>query len=93
MALALNDEYRYRYEKEVDDESAVVARGLPKPPLKDAGLTEFVQVMPDEYKVTGDPVSAYRRFYVEEKSRFALTERRISIPLAPGRRRSSRRMS
>ncbi len=76
LALALNDEYRYRFEKAVDHESAVVARRLPQPPLKGVGLTEFVQAMPDEYKVPGDPVSAYRRFYVEEKSRFATWTRR-----------------
>ena len=76
LALALNDEYRYRFNKSVDHNSAVVVRGLPQPHLKDIGLTEFVQAMPDQYKIPGDPVSAYRRFYVEDKSRFATWTRR-----------------
>ena len=76
LALALNNEYRYRFRKTVDHESAVVARGLPQPPLQNAGLTEFVQAMPDEYKIPGDPVAAYRRLYIEEKSHFATWTRR-----------------
>ncbi|MFV0489820.1 MAG: hypothetical protein ACK5NL_21920, partial [Vibrio fluvialis] len=35
------------------------------------GLTEFAQAMPDEYKIRGDAVSAYRRFYLGEKMGFA----------------------
>lgn len=76
LALALNDEYRYRFEKNVDHGSAVVVRGLPQPPLDDIGLTEFAQAMPEEYKVPGDPVAAYRRFYIGEKSVFAGWTRR-----------------
>ena len=41
------------------------------------GLTEFAQAMPEKYKVSGDPVSAYRGFYVGEKLRFAKWTRRI----------------
>ena len=33
--------------------------------------TPFAQAMPDEYKVEGDAVSAYRKYYIGEKSRFA----------------------
>lgn len=32
---------------------------------------EFVQAMPEQHRVPGDPVAAYRRYYVAEKARFA----------------------
>ena len=76
LALALNDEYRYRYTKEADHKSAMVVQGLPLPPIEDVGLTEFAQAMPDEYKVPGDPVRAYREFYHGEKAHFAKWTRR-----------------
>jgi hypothetical protein len=41
-----------------------------------AGLTEFAQAMPDEYKVPGDAVLAYRQFYLGEKMGFAKWTRR-----------------
>jgi hypothetical protein len=70
LALALNDEYRYRFNSEMDHRSAVVASSLSVPPLSDSGLTEFAQAMPEEYRIPGDPVAAYRRYYVAEKSEF-----------------------
>ena len=76
LALALNDEYRYRYRAASDHESARVVRGLSPPDIADHGLTEFAQAMPDRYRVPGDPVEAYRRFYIGEKSRFAKWTRR-----------------
>ncbi len=71
LALALNDEYRCRFETGRDHRSAVVAGELPHPPIPDPGLTEFAQAMPDRYKVSGDAVAAYRRFYIGEKAGFA----------------------
>lgn len=79
LALSLNDEYRYRFERSEDHGSAVVAGGLAWPPIRDTGLTSFAQAVPDAYKVPGDPVRAYRRFYIAEKARFATWTRR-SIP-------------
>jgi hypothetical protein len=76
LALALNDEYRYRFRRSTDHHSATVARALRPPPLKDIGLTDFTQAMPDKYRIEGDPVSAYRRFYVGEKARFVTWTRR-----------------
>tara|TARA_R100000908_G_C3753916_1_gene148263 strand:- start:3669 stop:3959 length:291 start_codon:yes stop_codon:yes gene_type:complete len=34
-------------------------------------LTEFAQAMPDDFKVRGDAVSAYRNYYSNDKRRFA----------------------
>lgn len=76
LALALNEEYRYRYCVSRDHRSADVARELSPPQINDLGLTEFAQTMPDKYKVPGNAVAAYRRFYVGEKSHFAKWTRR-----------------
>ena len=76
LALALNDEYRFRFRGSSDHKSARVVQDLAIPRMPDLGLTEFAQVMPDEFKVEGDPVRAYRRFYIGEKSRFVKWTRR-----------------
>jgi hypothetical protein len=76
LALNLNQEYRYRFDSDQDHKSAIVARDLPEPPIDDLGITEFAQAMPDEYKVPGDAVLAYRRFYLAEKSAFATWTKR-----------------
>jgi len=76
LALALNDEYQYRYRVLRDHRSASMVRDLSPPHIDDLGLTEFAQAMPDKYKVPGDAVAAYRRFYVGEKWQFAKWTRR-----------------
>lgn len=76
LALALNDEYRYRYRRELDHKSATVVRQLVAPPIADLGLTAFAQAMPECYRVAGDAVQAYRRFYIGEKAHFATWTRR-----------------
>jgi hypothetical protein len=76
LALNLNREYRYRFGRHRDHASAAVARELPRPPIKNRGLTEFAQAMPDEYKYPGDAVRAYRRFYIAEKATFATWTKR-----------------
>ena len=71
-ALALCDEYECRYNR------THATRGLiewlvTNYPEKVYGLhrTPFAQAMPDEYKVTGDAVAAYRAYYLGEKRHFA----------------------
>ena len=76
LALTLNDEYHYRFRSASDHESARVCRDLSVPDIADHGLTEFAQAMPERYRVQDDPVEAYRRFYIGEKSRFAKWTRR-----------------
>ncbi len=76
LTLQLNSEFKYRYRKEADHASAAVARDLLPPPLPDIGLTEFAQAMDAKYQAPGDPVRAYRNFYIAEKSRFAAWTRR-----------------
>jgi len=76
LALALNREYRYRYQREVDHASIAVLSALVGMDYVDRGPTEFAQAMPDQYKVRGNAVRAYRAYYRGEKARFATWTRR-----------------
>lgn len=76
LAFALNDEYKYRYRKTTNHSSINVLEEISKIKFESFGLTEFAQAMPDQYKVSGDAVSAYRKFYVGEKMKFAKWTRR-----------------
>ena len=76
LALALNDEYRYRYPVSSDHKSAAVIRSLSPPRIDDVGLTEYALAMPDKYMVPRDAVQSYRNFYIGEKSGFAKWTRR-----------------
>lgn len=79
LALALNREYRFRFQREVDHKSIFVLNDISNFLYDDAGLTEFAQAMPDQYRVPGDAVIAYRQFYFGEKMKFAKWTRR-NIP-------------
>jgi hypothetical protein len=76
LALALNEEYRYRYGPESDHKSIEVVTAVQVFEFDDVGLTPFAQAMPDEYKVPGNAVAAYRNFYIGEKLTFATWTRR-----------------
>jgi hypothetical protein len=71
FTLALNDEYKYRYNKECDHKSAAICRLLKEPNMEDEGMTERPQCMPDQYKVAGDATQGYRNYYIGEKQYFA----------------------
>ena len=79
LALELNTEYRFRYEKDSDHKSISVLSEITNCSYENEGLTEFAQAMPDEYKVPGDAVKAYRQFYLGEKMKFAKWSKR-SVP-------------
>jgi len=76
LARALNREYRYRYRTSEDHLSLAVIDRIEPMEFASTGLTDFPQAMPEEYRVPGDPVQAYRNFYVGEKLRFARWTRR-----------------
>lgn len=76
LTLALNAEYQYRYQKPQDHKSIAVLGHISGMRYASEGLTPFVQAMPDEYRVEGDAVRAYRQFYRGDKSRFAKWTRR-----------------
>ena len=71
LTLLLNDEYQYRFDKQRDHRSIEVLHSISGHRYARRGLTPFAQAMPDEYKVPGDAVKAYRRFYIAEKQYFA----------------------
>ena len=71
LTRALNAEYRYRFNKDTDHKSMAVLERILDMPFERRGLTPFPQAMPDEFKVPGDTVQAYRNFYIGDKMRFA----------------------
>ncbi len=80
LAMALNGEYRYRFDKDTDHKSIHVLDDIADYTYEDRGLTDFAQAMPDKYKVKGDAVKAYRKFYIGEKMSFAKwTKRRVPV--------------
>jgi hypothetical protein len=76
LTLFLNDEYRYRFDRQKNHQSIEVLKSISGYRYGRRGLTPFAQAMPNDYKVTGDPVAAYRRFYIAEKRSFARWSRR-----------------
>ena len=76
LTRELNKEYRYRFNKDKDHKSMSVLDAIVEIQFEDVGLAEFAQAMPEQYKVTGDAVSAYRQFYRAEKMGFAKWSRR-----------------
>lgn len=77
LGLALNDEYKYRYNKNINHKSADVIINLPMPEIKAIGLTKRPQAMPDQYKKI-DPIEAYRAYYIGEKQKlFKWTKRNV----------------
>ena len=68
-ALALGEEYTYRYGK-VHKSIRDCVLNLPSLQFPSNGLTEFAQAMPDECK-RPHPIDAYREYYRTEKSHLA----------------------
>jgi hypothetical protein len=76
LGLELCDEYTYRYGKRHKSQDIIEWCLMNQPNLRDNGdLTPFALAMPDECKV-GDAVESYRRYYVAEKSGFAVWKNR-----------------
>lgn len=80
LALELNTEYRFRFEKDHNHKSMLVLNEITNFKFDNRGVTDFEQVMPDKYKIPGDAVKAYRHFYLGEKMKFAKwTKRKVPI--------------
>lgn len=75
LALALNEEFKYRFQNDSDHASAQVISGLSRPALPRRGVTPPAQAMPDSCK-RECPVRAYRVYYQEEKDHLASWTRR-----------------
>lgn len=67
LTKALNDEYRYRYEKDVDHKSWTAVKDLPLPSIKNIGLTNWARAMPDECKIGNDSIASYQNYYRTNK--------------------------
>jgi hypothetical protein len=76
LVIALNEEYKYRYCKNMDHKSFIVVNKLFEPKLPNLGLTEFYQAMPKEFRISGCPIQAYRYYYIFTKYKFAKWTRR-----------------
>lgn len=71
LTEALNREYLFRFDKSENHKSISVLQQIRHHRYEGLGLTEFPQAMPEQFKVPGDPVQAYRQFYLGEKMEFA----------------------
>ena len=84
LSYALNDEYRWRYDKDKDHAAGAVIKQIEGCEFISRGLTTFAQAMPTEYKDQNDSVAAYRRYYCAEKSSFATwTKRDVPAGFVP----------
>ncbi len=71
----LNNEYKYRYDKNINHKSHDVAKTLITPNLPDIELTPFAQAMPNKYK-NQNVTTAYRSYYINEKSNILIGNKR-----------------
>ena len=71
LTIELNREYKYRYNKVDDHKSMTALSKITEYSYPSIGLTPFPQAMPETFKVIGDPVLAYRQFYLGDKASFA----------------------
>ncbi len=79
LALALNREFKYRYDRAEDHASIQVVGEISALSYEDRGLTPFAQAMPEPYRRKDDAVAAYRAYYRGEKAKFAKWTKR-SVP-------------
>lgn len=71
LGIELGLEYTRRYGKSHKSVREVIEQ-IELPELPDLPFTEPPQCMPDQYKVDGNTVQAYRNYYLGDKSRFAV---------------------
>ena len=82
--MALNEEYKKRYNKDVDHVSITKLKDLLKEPPNNANInaigSDATPAMPDECLVPGDSVASYRKYYIMKKNRFATWKSPAVIP-------------
>lgn len=89
--IGLIEEYEYRYNrlhkcKQTYEwllehyESLTLPREIGTIPVGDLRVTSFAQAMPEQYKIVGDAVTAYRNYYLQDKVRFAKWNRGRNPP-------------
>jgi hypothetical protein len=67
LTIELNKKYQYRFSRQKAHQSFLVSKSLPLPSLPSTAITERPLIMPDKYKLSGDPITSYRYFYAYEK--------------------------
>lgn len=80
LSLALCSEYTERYGKVHKTQEVLEWLDRRVPQIPDVGLTPHPQCVPDDCKVPGDPVAAYRDYYNRYKNHFAKWEPRARRP-------------
>ena len=82
--MALNDEYKKRYNHTKDhvaiQKLGEILSSPPKNALINKIATDPQPAMPDECKVPGDAVQSYRNYYVMKKRRFATWKAPSTVP-------------
>lgn len=68
LAEHLNNEYKFRFNHEVNHKSYDVIANLQHIELPDIGLTRFAEAMPEYCKISDCTVMNYREYYRKEKS-------------------------
>ena len=69
--MACLAEYTYRYGKIHGASKPSISLLRAPDNIKDIGLTELPQAMPKYCKVIGNPIQAYKNYYINEKNGFA----------------------
>lgn len=69
--FGINEEFEARRGKKHKSASLLPLLSIIPWGIPDKGLTPFAQCMPEKYKVEGDAVAAYRKYYLNEKRKFA----------------------
>ena len=71
-------EFTYRYGKLHGASKPWLWLQRPPKNLKRDGFTSMPQAMPDYCKIVGDSIGAYRKYYINEKKRFATWKGKIN---------------
>ena len=83
--MALNDEYKLRYNHTKDHMCIQKLGQLLKTPPYNAPInvkgTDATPAMPEECKVPGDSVASYRKYYIMKKKRFATWKQPAEMPV------------
>jgi len=68
LGIAIANEYTNRYHKRHKSLDVIIWCLENTPNLPNNGLTEFPQAMPKEFKVEGNPLAAYHKYYEYKRS-------------------------
>lgn len=85
LTVQLNKEYTRRYGRVHKSVRTGLMDALLTTPenIVDGEFSEPTQAMPDQYKVPGDSIKAYKAFYIAEKSGFAKWKGKLQESFEP----------